>query len=57
MENIVEVPMQMLSSSDEQQCTSQVLHKQDFLGGHPGSVKYDSLMCRELGMTEAQMTL
>lgn len=57
MENIVEVLMQMLSSSDEQQCTSQVPHKQDFLGGHPGSMKYDSLKCRELGMTEAQMTL
>lgn len=38
VKSTVEVPNQMLGSSDEQQCTSQVLHKQDFLGGHPGSM-------------------
>jgi hypothetical protein len=36
--------------------SAEVLHKQDFLGGHPGSMKYDSLKWRELEMTEAQMT-
>lgn len=56
VENTVEAPVQMLSSSDEHHCTGQVLHKQNFLGGHPGSLKHDSLKWRELEMTEAQMT-